>query len=667
MATENKVEITLKAKDEMSPIVDKVADNTQSQFERMKSFINDHWRAIAMTLAGIAASITAAFYSVTQAAAAQEDAQNDLVSAMTRLGTYSPTASKMLLDYANAMQLVTRYEDDAIVAAEAILVNHGMTTNEVRKATQATLDLAAAKKIDLKTAAELIGKAFEGETSTLTRYGIVLGDNIPKTEKFAAVLDLVNERFGGAAQQDANTYSGQIAKLKNAYDELKEAIGGVIIKSDVMNSGIGMLKSFIEGLTKFIEEHQTVTKIILIAGAITAVAGALGTLALILAKVAPIIAGLGGAAALAALIAAAPAVGTAVGGLAIGGGIGYGINYLTGVNGAIADADQARQEAEAEQKELLVKFQAKQAKQASMSAGGPSDQVFISQSLQEIQANPENDEISARIAKLEREKELHQMGYSSESDRKNYLIGEQQFKEASSNSLQNQFNQQEEEDYQAWVTEQEEKQRIQLENFDVIKTKAGEFYSWMEDRSKEAASATQSNFSSYFFDMFTGKIRNLKDLWMGFCNSIWNAWAQTMANMAAQKVTSSLFGSLFGTPITAGWSPEKLTFENMQGIANSPFIMAEGGVLNRPTFTLAGESGPEAVVPLSRGRAIPVEMRGGGGSSQAAQHVTININNPLDGDSVKRMLAKERDTIVSIFVRDYNDRGQTRSIIQDRR
>lgn len=657
----------------MSPVVDKATDDTQNQLDKLKSFVKDHWMGIATTLTAVSASITAAFYKCTEAAMVQEDALNDLVAAMQKAGTYTPIAEQELVDYARALQGVTKYGDEAIISIEANLQGYGMTVREVRAATKATLDLAAAKKIDLWAASELVGKAFAGETGTLSRYGLILGDNIPKTEKFAAVLALINEKYGDRAQRDAETYRGKMIQLSNAYGDLKEAIGGAITKSDAMNNSLDMFKGFIEGLTNFIEQHPAVTKIILIAGAITAVAGALGTLALILAKVAPIIAGLGGTAALTALMVAAPVAGTAL----VGGGGGWmlgnyilsgGTNLFTRdnaweENAATAEADRLRKEAEDEQKVLLAKLQAKK---ASMSAGGPSDQVSMSQSLQEIRDKVENDDISARIAKLERDKELHQMGYNTESNWKNTRIADQQFKEASSNSLQNQFNQQEEADYEAWAKEQEERQTIQLENFEVTKTKMNEFYGWMESRSREASIAAQANFSSYFFDMFTGKILNLKDLWKGFCDSIWNAWAQTMANMAAQKMTTALFGSLFGGSITAGWSGEQMTWQTMQGVANSPF-MAEGGVLNRPTFTLAGEAGPEAFVPLSRGRSIPVEMRGGGGSGQSTQNVTINIVNPLDGDSVKRMLAKEKDTIAGIIVRDHNDRGQVYNMFQNRR
>jgi hypothetical protein len=52
--------------------------------------------------------------------------------------------------------------------------------------------------------------------------------------------------------------------------------------------------------------------------------------------------------------------------------------------------------------------------------------------------------------------------------------------------------------------------------------------------------------------------------------------------------------------------------------------MATGGVVGRPTLSLIGEKGPEAVVPLNKLNA----MRGGGGDTAVhfAPNITVNGN-----------------------------------------
>jgi hypothetical protein len=63
--------------------------------------------------------------------------------------------------------------------------------------------------------------------------------------------------------------------------------------------------------------------------------------------------------------------------------------------------------------------------------------------------------------------------------------------------------------------------------------------------------------------------------------------------------------------------------------------MASGGITNG--LTLAGEAGPEAVVPLPGGRSIPVQWTGGpyqqaGMMSTMSMPVTVNVHNEVGGE-----------------------------------
>lgn len=62
---------------------------------------------------------------------------------------------------------------------------------------------------------------------------------------------------------------------------------------------------------------------------------------------------------------------------------------------------------------------------------------------------------------------------------------------------------------------------------------------------------------------------------------------------------------------------------------------ATGGIVKRPTFALIGESGPEAVVPLSRTRGNePLPMMGRGGGGATVINLTVNAGMGADGVQV---------------------------------
>jgi hypothetical protein len=71
-------------------------------------------------------------------------------------------------------------------------------------------------------------------------------------------------------------------------------------------------------------------------------------------------------------------------------------------------------------------------------------------------------------------------------------------------------------------------------------------------------------------------------------------------------------------------------------------VGATGGIVNRPTFALIGEAGPEAVVPLNRtpgNLPLPLTGRGNGGSTgETTINVTVNAGMSTDGAEVGRQI-----------------------------
>jgi len=86
-------------------------------------------------------------------------------------------------------------------------------------------DLAAAKGMDLSSAAELVGKVAEGNVSVLSRYGIVLQKGTDATQ---ALMEM-QQRFGGQGEAFANTLRGQQAVLDGVFDHIKEGIGNMFV------------------------------------------------------------------------------------------------------------------------------------------------------------------------------------------------------------------------------------------------------------------------------------------------------------------------------------------------------------------------------------------------------------------------------------------------------
>ena len=136
--------------------------------------------------------------------------------------------NKALLGQASALQQVTAFGDETIISAQALLAAFVKDEDQLKKATEATLDLAAAKGMDLASAADLVGKTLGSSTNSLSRYGIEVEGAVGSTGRLNTLVNSIADAFGGQAKAQADTLTGSIEQMKNAIGDTSEAIGALM-------------------------------------------------------------------------------------------------------------------------------------------------------------------------------------------------------------------------------------------------------------------------------------------------------------------------------------------------------------------------------------------------------------------------------------------------------
>ena len=188
-----------------------------------------------LAIAGAAAGLALAkgLSSSIEAAKVQEDAVNNLNVALQITGKFTRQASEDFQRFASSIQQATKFGDEEILNTASLIQQLGnLTQKDLKGATQAAVDLAAALRIDLNTAALLVGKAAAGEVGTFSRYGLAIQKGANNAETFANALEGINSKFGGTAEKQVNTFSGATQQLSNTFGDLLEEIGFVITKND---------------------------------------------------------------------------------------------------------------------------------------------------------------------------------------------------------------------------------------------------------------------------------------------------------------------------------------------------------------------------------------------------------------------------------------------------
>lgn len=223
--------------------------DAQSSIGKLRDGLAMWGLAVAGAVAA-AKGLASAINSVVAPALEQEKAALDLAAALKNTGVYSAQLESRLLAQASAIQTVTTYGDDAILMATRQMQIIGqLSSDQLPAAQKAAVGLAAAYKLDLNTAFEMVGKAAAGNTATLARYGIVLEEGLAPNEKFNELLRIGAERFE-LAREEANTTAGALAQMNNLWGDLKEVIGTWILPllGDVSTAFADVLK-WIQGLS----------------------------------------------------------------------------------------------------------------------------------------------------------------------------------------------------------------------------------------------------------------------------------------------------------------------------------------------------------------------------------------------------------------------------------
>jgi len=151
---------------------------------------------------------------------------------------------------ANSMRDKFGVSDEVIGKAEARMMHFGLSSSDSMRAVAIAADFATARNIELSAAADLLGKAYAGNTAMLGRYGIVIADDLDKSEKFTAALEGMERMGMGALEARTRTLSGALDRLGEAFSEVGENAG-----SKATPVLAGMVNSMADWLIAFREAN----------------------------------------------------------------------------------------------------------------------------------------------------------------------------------------------------------------------------------------------------------------------------------------------------------------------------------------------------------------------------------------------------------------------------
>jgi hypothetical protein len=160
------------------------------------------WGTITKTAAIVAgvAMLKFAVDSVHAAIQAQQ-AQDQLTNSVENSKAVTASSIPVFNQQSQAVSNLTGVFQENVTGAQSMLVQFGLTQDQVTTLTPLVVDLSQKMGIDLNSAAKAVGKSVEGSAGSLNRYGIVVDKTQEKTNAFAATTQALSRVQGAAAEK----------------------------------------------------------------------------------------------------------------------------------------------------------------------------------------------------------------------------------------------------------------------------------------------------------------------------------------------------------------------------------------------------------------------------------------------------------------------------------
>lgn len=217
----------------------KIKTTGEEALDKAKKNFEKFAEVAATSMAALGAILTKSIADFRE----QEQATNRLTQAMINNGIYTKQLKDDYVSQASALQKLTLFGDEQIIAAQAAVQQQIGQVKVTKELTMAILDFAQAQGVDAASAAELVGKSIGTGTNALARYGIEVNTAASSAEKMSQVLTGLNSKFGGQAQA-ATQGLGAFKQLENAVSDLFEVIGERV--APVLSLFANQLKSIAE-------------------------------------------------------------------------------------------------------------------------------------------------------------------------------------------------------------------------------------------------------------------------------------------------------------------------------------------------------------------------------------------------------------------------------------
>jgi hypothetical protein len=201
----------------------------RSATTQMESFANRINRIGKQMSVALTAPITAFAGVSVRAFAKQEDAERKLASAIRATGGEVDANMARFTAFATEMQRLTVVGDETTLGLLQLATAQGLSADASERAVRNAIAMQSAFNVGAESAIRMTTALEQGDATMLRRYIPALRGVTDEAEMLAKAHEILSGAFE-IAQDEALTFGGQVAQLRNAFGDFQEQVGAVIAK-----------------------------------------------------------------------------------------------------------------------------------------------------------------------------------------------------------------------------------------------------------------------------------------------------------------------------------------------------------------------------------------------------------------------------------------------------
>jgi len=171
------------------------------------------------------------------AAANLQTVWTGLQATMHLTGDAWTTMKAQIDSLVESLRATTTFSDTDLIAAFQQLITYGLTSAQAMQGLGAAVDLAAAKHIDLTTAATALGKAFDGNAMLLRRYGIEVATVSQQTSLGTEAIKEMGVNLKTATEDQLSAFTAAMTAAGLAVDDSTgKMMGNAALVKEITNA-----------------------------------------------------------------------------------------------------------------------------------------------------------------------------------------------------------------------------------------------------------------------------------------------------------------------------------------------------------------------------------------------------------------------------------------------